>query len=44
MKKMNLAAHLAFVMVIPKSAPEIRAMAEVVILENAYVHTYIYYY
>ena len=41
MKKMNLAAHLAFVMVIPKSAPEIRAMAEVVILENAYVHIYI---
>ena len=44
MKKMNLAAHLAFVMVIPKSAPEIRAMAEVVILENACVHTHTHYY
>ena len=39
---MNLAAHLAFVMVIPKSAPETKAMAEVVILENASVHTHIH--
>ena len=38
---MNLAVHLAFVMVIPKSAPETKAMAEVVILENASVHTHI---
>ena len=37
---MNLAVHLAFVMVIPKSAPETKAMAEVVILENASVHTH----